>query len=110
MTKADLVERVAQAIGPRVTKGACKQVIDAFLASVQEALARGEGIELGGFGTFKVRHRKARIGRNPRTGEPVAVPARSVPVFQLSKHFRSRVDRGHSSSLAAAPPGESGKS
>ena len=94
MTKADLVEQVADAIGPPVTKKACKEVIEAFLASVQDAVVRGEGIELRGFGTFKVRHRKARMARNPGTGEPVEVPPRSVPVFQPSTLFRARMDRG----------------
>ena len=75
MTKADLVEQVADAIGGRVTKRDCGLVVDAFLDAAKEALARGDGIELRGFGTFKVRHRKARTGRNPRTGEPVEVPA-----------------------------------
>jgi len=93
MTKADLVERIAGAVGPRVTKRDCGLVVDAFLDAVKDALARGDGIELRGFGTFKVRRRKARTGRNPRTGEPVEVPARNVPVFQPSTHFRERVDR-----------------
>ena len=94
MTKADLVEQVADAIGPRVTKRECGLVVDAFLDAVKEALARGDGIELRGFGTFKVRHRQARTGRNPRTGEEVEVPPRYVPVFKPSRHLRSRVDRG----------------
>ena len=94
MTKADLVEQVADAIGPRVTKRECRPVVDAFLDAVKEALARGDGIELRGFGTFKVRHRKARTGRNPRTGEAVEVPPRDVPVFKPSRHLRIRVDRG----------------
>lgn len=101
MTKADLVERVADALGPRVTKRDSGLAVDAFLAAVQDALVQGEGIEIRGFGVFKVRHRKARTGRNPRTGEPVPVPARSVPVFQPSRHFRSRVDRGQRSSMSA---------
>ena len=110
MTKADLVDQVADAIGPRVTKKECGVVIDAFLAAVKEALARGDGIELRGFGTFKVRHRKARTGPNPRTGEPVEVPARSVPVFQPSIHLRSRVDRGYGSAVAGGRPEADGKS
>ena len=72
-----------------------------------EALARGDGIELRGFGTFKVRHRKARTGRNPRTGEPVEVPARDVPVFKPSRLLRNRVDRGSGSS--GGPQEEAGK-
>ena len=77
MTKADLVEQVADAVGPRVTKRDCGLVVDAFLDAVKDALAHGEGIELRGFGTFKVRHRKGRKARNPRTGKPVEVPPRA---------------------------------
>ena len=66
MTKADLVEQVADAIGPGVTKRDCKLVVDGFLAAVTAALAWGEGVELRRFGTFKVRHRKARRGPQPQ--------------------------------------------
>ena len=79
-------------------------MIDAFLAAVKESLGRAEGIELRRFGTFKVRHRKAHTGRNPRTGEPVDVPARDVPVFQPSRHLRSRVDRGYSYAVSGGLP------
>ena len=94
MTKADLVEQVADAVGPRVTKRDCGLVVDAFLDAVKDALAHGDNIEIRGFGTFKLRHRKARTARNPKTGEPVAVPPRVVPVFKPSTHFRIRVDLG----------------
>ncbi|MCY3678435.1 MAG: integration host factor subunit beta [Gemmatimonadetes bacterium] len=94
MTKADLVEQVADAVGPRVTKKNCGLVVDAFLDAVNDALARGDNIEIRGFGTFKARHRKARVARNPRTGEAVPVPPRVAPVFKPSSHFSSRVDRG----------------
>ena len=93
MTKADLVEQVADAIGPGVTKRDCALVVDGFLNAVKRALSSGQNIEIRGFGTFKVRHRKARLARNPRTGEPVRVPARSAPVFKPSKHLRARVAR-----------------
>ena len=107
MTKADLVERVADAIGPGVTKSDCGLVIDGFLAAVNEALARGDGIEIRGFGTFKVRQRKARKARNPRTGEPVEVPARAVAAFQPSKHLSNQVARRHSPAVAGRPAEES---
>ncbi len=94
MTKSDLVEQVADVIGPRVTKRDCGLVVDAFLAAVKDTLARGDHIEIRGFGTFKVRHRKARTARNPRTGESVEVPPRAAPVFTPSRHLRSQVDRG----------------
>lgn len=93
MTKADLVEQVADAIGPGVTKKDCALVVDAFLNAVKRALGNGENIEIRGFGTFKVRKRKSRMARNPRTGEPVKVPARYVPVFKASKHVRDRVEK-----------------
>ena len=91
MTKADLVEQVADAIGPGITKKDCALVVDGFLNALKLALANGDNIEIRGFGTFKVRRRKTRTARNPRTGEPVEVPSRSVPVFKPSKHLRSRV-------------------
>ena len=102
-TKADLVEQVADAIGPRGTKRACALVVDALLEAVKDALARGDRIELRGFGTFAVRHRKAHPGRNPRTGEPVVVPPRRVPVFKPSKILRSRVDRASGASGTEEP-------
>ena len=91
MTKADLVEQVAEANGPGVTKKDCALVVEGFLNAVKLALANGENIEIRGFGTFNVRKRKTRVARNPRTGDPVDVPARSVPVFKPSKHLRGRV-------------------
>ena len=94
MTKADLVEQAADMIGSGVTKRDCGLVVDAFLDAVKDTLARGDNIEIRGFGTFKVRHRKPRAARNPKTGEPVAVPARRVPVFKPSSHFRGPVDQG----------------
>lgn len=93
MTKADLVDQVAEAIGPGVTKKDCALVVDGLLNAVKQALARGEHIELRGFGTFKVRRRNSRMARNPRTGESVRVPSRHVPVFKASKTLRSQVAR-----------------
>ncbi len=91
MTKADLVEQVAQAIGPGVTKKDCAAVVDGFLNAIKRALAKQQNIEIRGFGTFKVRKRKPRVARNPRTGETVEVPARPVPVFKPSKNFREEI-------------------
>ncbi|WP_420441696.1 HU family DNA-binding protein [Candidatus Palauibacter sp.] len=95
MTKADLVQRTADTVGPRVTKRDCGLVVDAFIDAVRDALERGEGIEIRGFGTFKVRHRKPRTARNPKTGEQVEVPARAAPVFQPSLLLRERVAQGN---------------
>lgn len=93
MTKADLVEQVADAIGPGITKKDCALVVDGLLNAIKDALADHNHIEIRGFGTFKVRKRKSRMARNPRTGEPVEVPARMVPVFKPSKHLRAKVEK-----------------
>lgn len=86
-----MVEQVYEAIGPGVTKKDCAAVVDAFLNAIKRALADGSHIEIRGFGTFKVRERRTRMARNPRTGEPVRVPARAVPVFKPSRLFKEEV-------------------
>ena len=95
MTKADLVERVTAQIsrtaGPMISKKDCARVVDAFLDAIKEALQEQKNIEVRGFGTFKIRHRKTRMARNPRTGSPVEVSARPVPVFKPSKELRAMV-------------------
>ena len=96
MTKSDLETEVSQAIGPRITKLECGIVVDTLISSIMEELQRSDSIEIRGFGTFKVRDRKPRVGQNPRTGETVAIPARRVPVFIPSRFFRNRVDQGNS--------------
>ncbi|KPK02603.1 MAG: integration host factor subunit beta [Gemmatimonas sp. SG8_28] len=95
MTKADLVEKVtatiARTAGPMISKKDCARVVDAFLEAIKESLATQSNIEIRGFGTFKIRQRKTRMARNPRTGDPVEVAARPVPVFKPSKELRSMV-------------------
>ena len=92
MTKADLVEQVHEAIGPGVTKKDCAAVIDAFLNAVKQAIANGEHIEIRGFGTFKVRNRRPRIARNPRTGEPIQIAASNQPKFKAGKGLKDAVN------------------
>jgi nucleoid DNA-binding protein len=94
MTKADLVEQVAEAIGPGITKKDCALVVDGLLNAIKNAMADHTHIEIRGFGTFKVRKRRSRMARNPRTGEPVEVPARAVPIFKPSKDLRGQVSDG----------------
>ncbi len=96
MKKAELVDQVADAIGPGLSRRECALVVDGFLNAVKQALARGETVQLRGFGTFKRQERKPRRARNPRTGERVEVPARSVPVFKPAEDFRRKVNRAHS--------------
>lgn len=110
MTKADLVELVTSAMartaGPLISKKDCARVVDTFLDTVKEALADQQNIEIRGFGTFKIRSRKTRMARNPRTGDPVEVAARPVPVFKPSKELRAKVaeERAHPEGTAGASP------
>lgn len=89
MTKADLVEQIAEATG--LTKKDTAVVVDGFLEAVKQALAREQNIEIRGFGSFKVKRRKARKARNPRTGDAVQVPGRLVPTFKPSKELKELV-------------------
>jgi integration host factor subunit beta len=95
MTKADLVERVTESMaltaGPMISKKDCARVVDSFLDAIKDALKDQKNIEVRGFGTFKIRQRKTRMARNPRTGAPVEVSARPVPVFKPSKELRAMV-------------------
>ncbi|OQX89895.1 MAG: hypothetical protein B6D65_00800 [candidate division Zixibacteria bacterium 4484_93] len=87
MTKADLVERVAEMTG--FTKTETAVICESFLEAIKEALIEGRRIEIRRFGTFKVKERKSRIARNPRTGETVRIPTRYAPVFKPSKEFKN---------------------
>lgn len=92
MTKADIVERVAAGTG--LTKLETEAIIEGFLNTVIQSLREGNGIEIRGFGSYKVKKKNARYARNPRTGEKVFVDDHFVPTFKFSKDFKSSVDRG----------------
>ncbi len=86
MTKADLVEQVAnQADIPRKQ---ADQVVQVILESITTALQSGEKVELRGFGSFRIRQRGERVGRNPKTGAKVLVPPKKIPYFKPGKHLR----------------------
>ena len=86
MTKADLVEQVAkQADIPRKQ---ADQVVQVILESITSALQAGEKVELRGFGSFRIRQRGERVGRNPKTGAKVHVPPKKIPYFKPGKHLR----------------------
>ena len=89
MTKADLVEEIAQATG--VSRNHTAIIVDELLNSVCRALSDGKHLEIRGFGTFKVRERRARRARNPRSGTEVLVPAKLVPVFKPSRELKALV-------------------
>ncbi len=91
MTKADLIEEVS-AIS-RLSKKSSEVIVNTFFESIVESLQRYEKIELRGFGSFKLRQRRARIGRNPKTGARVEVPAKVVPYFKPGKDLRELVNK-----------------
>ncbi len=92
MTKADIVERVAAGTG--LTKLETEAIVEGFLNTVIQSLREGNGIEIRGFGSYRVKKKNSRYARNPRTGEKVFVDEHYVPVFKFSKDFKSAVDRG----------------
>ncbi len=93
MTKADLVDRVTAATG--LTKRDVAVVVDRFIEAVGDVLADGKHIEIRGFGSFKVKARRARIARNPRTGATVQVPEKVVPYFKVSKELKKLVEEAN---------------
>jgi len=89
MTKADLINTMATK--SKISKAAAGKALDAFIAGVKGALKKKERVTLVGFGTFSVSDRKARKGRNPRTGKEIRIPARKVPKFTAGKAFKHAV-------------------
>jgi DNA-binding protein HU-beta len=92
MTKADIVEKIA--LGTGLTKLETEAIVEGFLNTVIQALSEGRGIEIRGFGSYKVKKKRARNARNPRTGEKVYVGEHFVPTFKFSKDFKEAVDVG----------------
>lgn len=92
MTKADIVDKVATGTG--LTKLETEAIIEGFLTTVIEALREGKGIEIRGFGSYKVKKKNARNARNPKSGQKVFVPEHFVPTFKFSKDFKEIVDAG----------------
>ncbi|MBE8987595.1 MULTISPECIES: HU family DNA-binding protein [unclassified Nostoc] len=89
MNKGELVDAVAAKTN--ITKKQADEVISAFLSVVIEAVANGEKITLVGFGSFERRDRSEREGRNPKTNEPMTIPATKVPAFSAGKQFKEKV-------------------
>ena len=90
MTKAELVEKVASTI--KLTKKETEVIVGIIFQSITDSLSEGDKVELRGFGSFRIRERNARIGRNPKSGEQVEVPAKKVPFFKAGKELRELVD------------------
>ena len=91
MTKSELIQRLAEK-NPHLFLRDVEKIVDTVFGEIKNALGRGDRVELRGFGAFSVKHRKARIGRNPRTGESVHVEAKSLPFFKTGKALRDRLN------------------
>src|ERR1051325_10037340 len=91
MTKAELVEEVSRAA--ELTKKDSEVIVEEVFKNIIQALNRGEKIELRGFGSFRVRGRGARRGRNPKTGAPVNIPAKQVPYFKAGKELKELINQ-----------------
>jgi DNA-binding protein HU-beta len=89
MTKEELIEKVAS--GTRLSKAEATRAINTTIGSITSALRKGQNVTLVGFGTFKVTKRKARKGRNPRTGEIITIKATKVPKFSAGKSLKEAV-------------------
>jgi integration host factor subunit beta len=91
MTKSDLIKRLAEA-NPHLYVRDIERIVGRVFDEISAALARGDRVELRGFGAFSVRARAERVGRNPRTGDEVAVPNKVVPYFKTGKELRDRLN------------------
>jgi integration host factor subunit alpha len=96
LTRADLAEAVHQEVG--LTRQDCAGLVERTLELIAEALQAGEAVKLSGFGVFQVREKRARMGRNPKTGEPAAIEPRRVISFRASQVMKSRIEAAHKAS------------
>ena len=89
MSKSELTAIAAERAG--ISKQEAEQLVSALIDTISQTLERGEAVQLTGFGTFEIKERQAKIGRDPRTKEPITIPATQVPVFRPSKNLKDRV-------------------
>jgi integration host factor subunit beta len=94
MIKSELVQRIANR-NPHLYVRDVEKIVNAILDEITAALSRGDRVELRGFGAFSVKHRDARVGRNPRTGAHVPVSEKTVPFFKTGKEMRERLNQGN---------------
>ena len=92
MNRSELVEAIATQTG--ATKADTDRMLAAFMGVVEKNIKKNDGVRLVGFGTFTVSKRKARVGRNPQTGEEIKIPARTVPVFRPGATLKEAAGRG----------------
>ncbi|GAC1626249.1 MAG: integration host factor subunit beta [Candidatus Acidiferrum sp.] len=104
LTKADLIEEVLRIT--ELPRKESESVVETIFESIIQSLQKGDKIEIRGFGSFRTRHRRGRIGRNPKTGAKVEVPPKKIPFFKPSKELKDFVnvsDSDHTASTTAAP-------
>ena len=106
MTKAELVEEVSRVSD--LTKKHSELIVDSVFQSIVDALHRGEKIELRGFGSFRLRRREPRKGRNPKTGDKVDVPPKKVPYFKPGKELKDLINQAPMSPDGPPAPGDDG--
>ena len=105
MTKSDLIERLCQ--DEKLPKGKAELLVNTVFECLEEALRRGERIEIRGFGSFEIRRYKSYQGRNPKTGVPVSVEEKRLPFFKVGKELKERVNGSADASADGSPGGAS---
>jgi integration host factor subunit beta len=93
MTKSELIQRLAER-NPHLYQHDVERIVSTIFGEITKALSRGDRVELRGFGTFSVKRRKAREGRNPRTGVIVSVGEKHIPLFKSGKQLREQLNQG----------------
>ncbi len=94
MIKSELIDKISET-NPHLLQRDIEKIVNVIFEEITEALARGERVELRGFGAFSVKHRPSRVGRNPRTGETVEVEEKYVPFFKTGKELRERLNKNY---------------
>ena len=100
LTKAELVEEVSRVT--QLTKKQAEEIVNTVFSTIVDSLRAGRKIELRGFGSFRIRNRGARLGRNPKTGEKVEVPPKRIPYFKPGKELKELINREAEASPASA--------
>ena len=103
MTKADLIENVARAA--QMSRKDSEIIVETIFESVVKSLRAGDKVEIRGFGSFRTRQRRTRIGRNPKTGTRVEVPAKTIPYFKPSKDLKDLVNSAGGTEVHKVPAG-----
>ena len=94
MNKSDLILKILES-EPNLFKKDASKIVNVFFDTISEAISKGERVELRGFGVFDVKVREARIARNPKNGQAVAVPAKKVPFFRMGKDMKDRINKNN---------------